>query len=210
MVCKESVNLTREQKKWEAAGAVPTECPVQFWGRVPGETRHNVPRRGGSATKDFLVSVSRTSPLCRSRLTPSFGNHRTDLDRISVQTAADRGSLAGLLVQRGQSRFIGGFQSINLVADDQGELGSMRDASASTLCRRLVFHMFSAAHRVPYFASKGTVAARQSIGIWKCRRCKYQRCDCREAPRAAIHTMLRCPLCSAARLVWTTTLQPVY
>jgi hypothetical protein len=45
---------------------------------------------------------------------PSFGNHRTDLNRISVHTAADRGSLAGLLVQRGQRRFIGGFQNLNL------------------------------------------------------------------------------------------------
>src|ERR1700723_3467560 len=206
MVCKESVNLTREQKKWETAGADSHPMPGPMLGESAGQNARQCTTTRRERNQRLFSFGFPNKPSLSSQAQTSFGNHRTDLDRISVQTAADRDSLASLLAQRGQSHFIGGFQTIDLVADDQGELGSMRDAGASTLCRRRVFHMFSAAHGVPYFASKGTAAARQSVEIWKCRRRKYQRCDCREAPRAAIHTILPCPLCSAARLAWTTTL----
>src|SRR6202047_5135772 len=156
MVCKESVNLTRKQKSGKPLARIPTQCPVQFWGRSAGQNARQCTTTRRECNQRLFGFGFPNKPSLSVQAHPSFGNHRTRLNRICVHTATDRGSLAGLLV----------------VADDQGELGSMRDAGASTLCRRLVFHMFSAVHRVPYFASKHTVAARPSVEIWKCRRCK--------------------------------------
>src|SRR5579863_4547241 len=54
MVCKQTVNLSREQKKWEAAGAGSHFVPGPVWGRAPGKTRLNVTQRKGNCAKDFF------------------------------------------------------------------------------------------------------------------------------------------------------------
>jgi hypothetical protein len=47
-----------------------------------------------------------------------LGGDGTDFDGIAVQSAGHGGSLAGLLVQRSQSRLVGSVQNINLLAHD--------------------------------------------------------------------------------------------
>lgn len=114
MVCKESVNLTREQKKWEAAGADSHPMPGPVSGEGAGRNARQCTTTRRECNKRLFDFGFPNKPPLSVQAHPSFGNHRTDLNRISVHTAADRGSLAGLLVQRGQSRFIGGFQRIIL------------------------------------------------------------------------------------------------
>jgi hypothetical protein len=204
MVCKQTVNLSREQKKWEAAGAGSHFVPGPVWGRAPGKTRLNVTQRKGNCAKDFFSLGFPNNPTNPSPSTGLFRDYGTDLDGVSVQGSRDRGDLSGLLVQSVQSRFVGCFEGIDLVADDQRELGSVGYAGASTLGSGLALHVLSAAHGVSYLACKGALsAACRGIKIRKCRRCKNEdKCkdDCSEPPGAAIHSVFSWPPGRAALL----------
>src|SRR5208282_214602 len=62
-----------------------------------------------------------------------LGGDRSDGDGICVQNTGYSGSLAGLLVESGQSGFVGGIQNVNFVTYDQRVFGALGHAGAGTL-----------------------------------------------------------------------------
>lgn len=67
MVCKESVNLTGERKKAEAAGAVPLQCPVLFGGGRRAKRDSMYHKTDEIVQESFSVRISEHNPLGQGR-----------------------------------------------------------------------------------------------------------------------------------------------
>src|ERR1700722_11163798 len=82
MVCKESVNLTRKQKSGKPLARIPTQCPVQFWGRSAGQNARQCTTTRRECNQRLFSFGFPNKPSLSVQAHTSFGNHRTDLDRI--------------------------------------------------------------------------------------------------------------------------------
>src|ERR1039458_4067738 len=139
----------------------PPQCPDRFGGGPRAKPIHSSTTLATVNKKAALFAFANTGESW------SLGGDRTYCNGVAVQNTGYSGILAGLLVQRGQSRFVGGFQNINFLTHDQRELGAMRDAGAGAIRWRSV-HVLSAAHGVANLAGKGLLAAGERVKTRKC------------------------------------------
>jgi hypothetical protein len=99
----------------------------------------------------------------------SLRGYGADLNGVAFQSAGYSGILAGLLVERGQSRLVGGVQDIDFLAYDQSVLGAFGYAGAGAL-RGRAFHVLFAAHGIADLAGEGLFLGCERIQIEKCSR----------------------------------------
>ena len=110
------------------------------------------------ATIDFGPQLPANKVRPRSEVAGPllYGLHCADGDGAVFLASRNGGLRAGLLVERGQGGFVAGLQRVDLVAYDQGVLGSLRYAAARS--RGVV-----AGHRM--FGSAHGVADRSGVGL---------------------------------------------